>query len=825
MAINKTILVVDDHEDDRVLLKQLLEPQGYQVLLAENGEHAQKAILSKEVDLVLSDLLMPVVDGIQLCKFIKSSDNLKHIPVVLYSSIYSEQEDSNQALAAGAEHYMIKPIDSKKLLNLLSEVIASTNKTKSNISTSTTPLIENKEQQLRLYSTQLVYRLEKEVDKLKQEITKRKRLEVELVNAKQYAEITLNSIGDAVITTDKTGLVTSMNPNAEKLTGWSMQEALGQSLKIVFPIVDASTRQAIENPIEKIMANGETVSLSNHTTLIAKNGREYQIADSAAPIRNGGNIVLGMVLVFSDVTEQYELREQAKLTQKTLQEKEIEQREIIDCMVNAVISIDENGAILSFNKAAEHLFGYNFNEVTGLNIKCLMPEPYSSKHDGYIKNYLQTGEARLIGLGKDVKGKRKDQSVFPMRLAVAELPKQTNGKRRFIGTCSDLTQVQMQEEQLRRTKKMSALGRLTGGIAHDFNNMLGVIMGYSEILKTKLIDRPKLVDYVEQILHAGARGAKLTKKLLSFSQIRPSEAIEVNLNNILTGQQDLLQKTLTIRIKLLFKLADNLWSIWLDDSDLEDAIFNICINAMHSMTDNRFAELTIQTSNQTLSKIDAKMLGLEELEYVQLRITDNGTGMDEVTKEKIFDPFFSTKGKDGSGLGLSQVFGFVKRSGGTIKVYSELNHGSEFVVYFPRYRGDPMEKGADIGNVDTVMSGDESILVVDDEEALRILASELLSEQGYKVFSAEGGERALRILENEHVDLIFSDVVMPDMDGYQLAEIVQSKYPHIKIQLASGFTDNRHENHLDKNLQKNTLPKPYTSNLLLKSIRALLEKK
>ena len=831
MIIKKNILIVDDHEDDRELLKQLLESQDYQVLLAENGEHAQEILVTQSVDLTLSDMLMPVIDGIQLCKFIKTSDNLKHIPVILYSSIYSNEEDVGQALLAGAEHYIVKPIDAKKLFKLLSEVTKSTFNNRSNEDRTSSAITQNKEQQLKLYSTQLVKRLEQEVHNLQQEITKRKALETELVNAKQFAEITLNSIGDAVITTDQNGLVTSMNPVAEKLTCWSLQNALGQPVKTIFPIVDATTRQPIENPIEKIIAIGETVHLSNHTTLIAKDGTEYQIADSAAPIRDHDENILGMVLVFRDVTEQYHLREQTKLAQKSLQDKEKEQREILNYMVNAVISIDETGSVLSFNKAAENLFGYNFEEIKGQNVKRLMPAPYDTEHDAYLQRYLlkhssQAEVSQIIGAGRNVKGLRKNGSVFPMRLLIAELPQDINDKRRFIGTCFDQTQIQQQEEQLRRTQKMNALGKLTGGIAHDFNNMLGVIVGYSDILKSKLADQPKLINYANNILHAGQRGAKLTNKLLSFSRIQSPEATKINLDSLLLGQRDLLQKTLTVRIKLLIKLADNLWSIWLDSSDLEDAILNMCINAMHAMgNDELDAQLTISTRNQILDEVDAQMLGVKAGDYVQLSITDNGVGMDETTKEKIFDPFFSTKGKGGTGLGLSQVFGFVKRSGGIIKVYSEVDCGSEFVIYFPRYHNDHVKNDINTDDVSIVEKGNEYILIVDDEEALLELASEILSQQGYHIFCAGDGKQALQILENNHIDLVISDVVMPEMDGYQLVEIIRNKYPQVKIQLVSGFTDNRHMGNLDKCLHQNLLPKPYTAQLLLKNVRALLDNK
>jgi len=658
------------------------------------------------------------------------------------------------------------------------------------------------------------------------DITTRLATQKALEDSEQDLAITLNSIGDAVIATDSNGRVSKMNPVAEKLTGWSFKQAENKLLKDIFPIIDASTREPILNPVEKVLETGETIYLSNHTTLVAKDGTERQIADSAAPIRDADNNIKGMVLVFNDVTEQYLLREQARISQQELHVREKEQRDMINFMVNAVISIDEVGSILSFNTAAEKLFGYQFEEVKGTNVNRLMPEPYASQHDGYLQRYLTTGEKRIIGFGLEVKGLTKLTHIFPMRLLVAELPKSDDGKRRFIGSCVDLTHEKYQEMQLRRTQKMNALGKLTGGIAHDYNNMLGVILGYSDLLKSKLIDQPKLADYADHILHASKRGAKLTKKLLSFSRSESTEAIPLDLNKILLEQQDLLQKTLTVSIKLEIDTEDDLWSVQLDSSDLENAILNMSINAMHSINaakNKDLRALTIRTSNQVLNNLDASTLGLKAGDYVRLSLTDTGIGMDEAVKERIFDPFFSTKGEDGTGLGLSQVFGFVSRAGGAIHVYSEVGHGSQFALYFPRYKETDTSVHGDNNNMQTSFSGSETILVVDDEEALRDLCKELLTQEGYQVFCAEGGAQAIDILAKEHIDLVVSDIIMPEMDGYQLAAIIQAKYPQMKIQLVSGFSDERHKENIDENLEKGLLSKPYSSQTLLKNVRNLLD--
>ncbi|MBV1873114.1 MAG: PAS domain S-box protein [Gammaproteobacteria bacterium] len=662
----------------------------------------------------------------------------------------------------------------------------------------------------------------REFDMMTQGITRmaqaRQGAEQSLREKEQDLAITLNSIGDAVITTNTQGHITLMNPVAEKLTGWAQTEAKGMPLKTVFPIVNSLTHKPIESPVERVIKTSETIHLSSHTTLISKDGTALHIADSAAPITNNG-VVTGVILVFNDMTQEYKIRE-------SLKSNELEQREILSSLIDAVITIDETGAVLTFNRSAELLFGYQASEIAGKNINRLMPEPTARQHNGYIQRYIHTGEPHIIGLevGREVIAMRKNKENFPMRLLIKELPKGINGRRRFVGSCHDLTSAKQQEEQLRRSQKMDALGKLTGGVAHDFNNMLSVILGYSELLKNDLANQPKLLSYVDYISHAGERGEKLTKKLLSFSKNKALEAKKLGINELLLEQQDMLQKTLTVAVELSFDLEEHLWPTFLDSNDLENAILNMCINAMHSMENNDDPpKLHIRTRNQTLIVTDAHSLDLVPGDYVVLSLIDNGTGIDEDIKEKIFDPFFSTKGEQGTGLGLYQIYGLVKRAGGAIKVYSECGEGSNFTLYFPRHTQGNKTNAETEKTKGTPLAKGETILVVDDEAALRDLTCEWLEGQGYNVLCAANGKQALKVLESESVALLLSDIIMPEMDGAQLAVIVQDKYPNIKIQLASGFSRHNHDEIISDSLRENLLHKPYHSQSLFRNIRALLD--
>ena len=391
-----------------------------------------------------------------------------------------------------------------------------------------------------------------------------------------------------------------------------------------------------------------------------------------------------------------------------------------------------------------------------------------------------------------------------------------------LGVARDVTERKHTEEQLRHSLKMDALGKLTGGIAHDFNNMLAVILGYAELLLEISNKDERSSQYITAINTAAEQAKSLTSKLLTFSRIRQTDAKTLNLNSLITRDRIMLEKSLTSKIKLTLHLQDDLWETFLDEEAFLSSVFNICINAMHAMPDG--GQLTITSHNIQLSDHEAKYLSLPIANYVQLTIRDTGIGMDPYTKEHIFDPFFSTKGDSGTGLGMSQVYGFIKQSDAAIQVSSTPGVGSCFTLYFPQYiktatrKEEPLIKAAQVP-----LSGNETVLVVDDEPALRAFTTEILESKGYHVISAENGEAALEILKNNKIDLLLSDVIMPGIDGYQLATKAHKIQPDMKIQMVSGYNDKHFIAEENQELQKNQLSKPFKSEMLLQCIRQLLD--
>lgn len=511
------------------------------------------------------------------------------------------------------------------------------------------------------------------------------------------------------------------------------------------------------------------------------------------------------------------------MTEKTLLTED-DLRSILDGMVDGVITINDKGEIISFNKSAETIFGYSHKEVIGRNVNILMPKPDSKQHDQYLKQHVTTGIAHIIGIGRDVIAKRKNGEHFPMRLSVVESPSKIRGERWFIGSCLDITLYKEQEEQLRRSLKMDALGKLIGGVAHDYNNMLGVILGYSEIIEGEYKNDPELQKYISQIKHAGERGRDLTNSLLSFSRKRSTIKEIVLVNDVLNDNQQMISKILTAQIKLEKQLDDELWIVNVDKGSLEDVILNMSINAMHAMPEG--GELKFITSNIQLNSIDAQVLNIKPGDYIKFLVSDTGTGMSKDIVQHIFEPFFTTKDEQGTGLGLSQVYNFVEKEKGTIRVYSEPGKGTAFSIFLPRYQilsNDTDENEQHELADSRKYTGSGKILIVDDEPSIRELSQMILTTHGYEVFLAKDGKQALSIIKNENINLVLTDVIMPDMDGYELAHIIHYKYPDIRIQLCSGFADAHGLTVTNENLFNNMLHKPFSSKELLQRVKVLLE--
>jgi len=381
------------------------------------------------------------------------------------------------------------------------------------------------------------------------------------------------------------------------------------------------------------------------------------------------------------------------------------------------------------------------------------------------------------------------------------------------------------EDGQRRSQKMDAIGRLTGGIAHDFNNILAIILGNLELLKMHISDRDKSLERIDRISNAGQRAANLTKQLLSFSRNQTAPLTVTDINQMIGEMDNLVTRSLTPEIEVEYQFADNLWLAEIDPGDFKDALLNLSLNAYDAMAGN--GHLTIETCNTILD--DAYCLQNADArpgQYVQLSVTDNGEGISPELQDRIFEPFFTTKvpGK-GTGLGLAMVYGFVKRSAGHIKVYSEPGIGTTFRLYLPRAQGEVLAVEQNSEHATALPCGQETILAVDDEIMLLELTKESLEALGYRVLTAVDGKQALQRLDEEpNIDLLFSDVVMPGgINGYELAEQATAGRKTLKVLLTSGYTEKVMTRKGYARFNRHLLSKPYNRADLAERVRAILD--
>ena len=565
--------------------------------------------------------------------------------------------------------------------------------------------------------------------------------------------------------------------------------------------------------LERVLPDKTTVEGYEITIDVAEMGKRTMLLN-ARTIEGGnhdGNLIL---LAIEDVTERLEF-------QHGLEERQARLGAIMDAVPEAIITIDEHGIVGSYSPAAENILGYTANEVIGQNVKMLMPEPDRSRHDGYIAHYAKTGEKKIIGIGRELIARRKDGTDFPMRLTIAEW--WIEGKRHFTGIIHDLTDDMKRRDALNRAQKMEAVGQLTGGLAHDFNNLLTVIIGNLELLEMQLGDHPKL-ELLSEALEASNLGAQLTAQLLAFSRSQALTPKSVALNALVRSMLPILTRTLGAQITIETDLANDLSQTLTDPGQIESAILNLAINARDAMPDG--GTLSLATQNTILdSDYAATQVDLEPDAYVALSVTDTGHGMTPNVSNRAFEPFFTTKGTGaGSGLGLSMVYGFAKQSGGHVVIYSEVGQGTTITLYLP-IAPDIEKHKADAPPEELSKASNETILVVEDDPAVRRLTVIRLDELGYKTIAAEDGPTAINILKtNRKIDLVLSDVVMPGgLSGFEVADQALVINPKLKILLATGYAKGARTNHTEAATTHQILRKPYSLQELARTLRALLD--
>lgn len=729
-----------------------------------------------------------------------------------------------------------------------------------------------------------------------------------LVESETRMRITLDSIGDAVIATDDHGRITRMNPMAEKLTGLPSIEAAGLPLPEVFRIINAHTREPVANPVTKVLAEGKIIGLANHTLLISRDGNEYQIADSGAPIRDTDGRMVGVVLVFRDVTETYAREEKIRESERLLKNMTANVPGVVfqlkvrtgakpshtvsyvspraldifgieacpETFFNALLQClpppDREGFLRSVNAAVdglgplrhegrfvkpsgEHLWfsGHAGVRETGEDVvlngvlmditeRRRMEEDFRTTRFSFEKasvgiyrigsdaRILEVNEsaARILGYTpEEMKSltlydidpllktndwpllweklcnhkedrfetihRRKDGGEMPVEITSNLL--EYDGQQFSISFALDISQRRQTEKEAKRlqealsqSQKMEAVGTLAGGIAHDFNNILSAMIGFSELSLARTEAGSPVHNHLRKILAAGLRARDLVRQILIFSRQGELTLRPLKVGPLVKETLKLLRSSIPTTIDISHDIREDMDPVMGDPTQIHQIVMNLCTNAAHSM-ETHGGRLNVTLSRVTLSRQDNRLHpGLVPGDYAKLTVQDTGKGIPPELMGKIFDPYFTTKEKEkGTGLGLAVVDGIVRSYGGAVYVYSEPDMGTTFNVFRPTLK---TKITAEKNEIPELPTGDEHILLVDDEPSLLDVGQQLLEQLGYRISTAVNGEAALDLFcrAPQAIDLVMTDMTMPKMTGDKLAMELLKIRPDLPIILNTGYS-------------------------------------
>jgi len=638
-----------------------------------------------------------------------------------------------------------------------------------------------------------------------------------LHESQENLRITLNSIGDAVIATDAEGCVMCMNPIAEKLTGWKLVDALGCPIDKVFVIIDELTQSSLESPYQRVLRKKNGVGQGEGSLLIARDKTTHSITDSATPILNSDGIITGIVVVFQDVTEKRQALQAADSIDKNF-------RNLIEGSIEGIM-IHKDFKPLLVNKSYADIHGYSVDEI--LAMESILPI-FAAHERSRISDYY---EARKRS--ENAPSQYEYQSVHKdgqmIWLDVRAMLIQWEGEPAVQTTVFDITKRKRIEKekgkletQFHQAQKFEAISTLAGGIAHDFNNLLMGIQGNASLMLMYTDTAPAFMEKLKNIEHYVHRGTELTQQLLTLSRGAVLEVQPTDLNALIYKSAKLFSRTHK-EITIHKNMQDDLHKSDTDQGQIEQVFLNLFVNALHAMPSG--GDLYLETKNIYINKESVIPLILQAGHYVRLMVTDTGTGMNQETLAKIFDPFFTTKSKEkGTGLGLTSVYGIIKKHGGVINVYSEKGEGTTFNIYLPASGKleTAQTEEADDGSIE---GGDETILLVDDEDVVISVGGEMLELLGYTVLIARNGQEALDIYKADHdrIALVILDIIMPKMGGEETVEQILAINPNAVVLLSSGYAiSGKAERILNKGC-RGFIQKPFDISRLSQKIRAMLK--
>lgn len=637
-------------------------------------------------------------------------------------------------------------------------------------------------------------------------------------------ELLVNSIVDyAIFMLDIDGTVRSWNSGAARLKGYSAGEIVGKCFSVFYTPEDL----AAGLPQKALATARETGRFNSEGWRVRKDGSWFWALVVIDAIKDEQGHLVGFAKVTRDITERHQ-------AQNELLESERRYRRLIEAVIDyAIFQLDPGGNVATWNPGAERIKGYAPHEIIGCHFSQFYT-PEDLEAEVPKRALAEAAEhGRFEAEGWRV---RKDGTRFWASVIIDRIVDEAGDIIGFAKVTRDLTErkraqdeLKQVQEQLLASQKLEAVGQLSGGIAHDFNNLLMIVLGNIETAERNARHSSGTGNLQRALAHAkrGAqRAAALTSRLLAFSRRQALDPKPISVNHFLSGVQEFLQRTLGERVEVEAVGSAGLWQIEADVNHLESAIINLAINARDAMPEG--GKLTVEAAN--VSADDDYSRANPELppgQYVAICVTDTGSGMTGDVLDHAFEPFFTTKEPGhGTGLGLSQVYGFVKQSGGHVKIYSEIGHGTSIKMYFPRYHGTVQPTASEPDDVLPEGETVEAILVVEDDADLRTYVCDVLRDLNYRVLSAPSAQGALTILlqQEQKVDLLLTDVVMPGINGRELGRRAQQIRPGLRVLYMTGYSRNAvvHQGRLDEGVD--LLEKPISQAKLALRIREILDR-
>jgi PAS domain S-box-containing protein len=638
------------------------------------------------------------------------------------------------------------------------------------------------------------------------DMTEKKQAEEEMLRSDQRLRLHRELSPLGFLEWDENFRAIEWNAACERIFGYTRKEAIGRHAKDL--ILPDDIHETVDGIYQSLMSQtGGQHSINKNVT---KDGRTIVCEwFNTTLVDKDGNAV-GVASVCNDITAQKQAEESIRKLSQAIEQSPV-----------SIIITDTKGSIEFVNAKFTQITGYTYAEVQGLNPRILKSGETPTEEYRELWRTISSG-----GVWRgEFHNRKKNGELFWENATIAPVKNGYGVITNFLAVKEDITGQKRLEEQLQQTQKMEAVGQLAGGVAHDFNNMLGVIIGYAEMALEKIANDDALREDLEQIKIAGHYSAEITRQLLAFARKQAIMPKILNLNKIVESMLKLLKRLIGEDINLAWHPEDNLWAVKIDPSQIDQVLANLCINAKDAITG--VGKVTIETQNVNFDEVYcAEHKGFFPGEYVMLAVSDNGSGMDKQTLGKIFEPFFTTKGMGrGTGLGLATVYGVVKQNAGFIIVYSEPGDGTIFKIYLPRHTAEAEQLSRET-RFTAVMHGSETILLVEDDTFFLGMVRKVLEQFGYKVFATSTPMKAVTVATENlgKIDLLLTDVIMPEMTGRELGKKLCVPCPKIKCLFMSGYMGNTVTHHGVMGESVNFIQKPFSAKELGIKVREILDR-